>query len=185
MIARKVKKIKAPEIWRQYLDTNYWASDQGRIKKVYKNGNEYEVMGYWHRRRTSRPRRMVKIYGKEIFFKTVIWVSFKGKVPDGYAVAHRNGLQNDNSLYNLYLTTPKELGEKTGHISKSQKVINLDTGKIYRSAKAAGDDLSYHKQSIADICNNKRKRQPIPNLYWWNDEDEIAYRGKYVKPVEL
>ena len=44
---RPVRKIRAPEIWKQYLDTDYWVSDQGRVKRVYRSGKEYEVGWYW------------------------------------------------------------------------------------------------------------------------------------------
>ena len=38
----------------------------------------------------------------------VIWETFKGKIPSGYEVDHRNDIRNDNRLDNLQLLTRSE-----------------------------------------------------------------------------
>ena len=175
-ISRPLSKIREPEIWKRYLDTDYYVSDQGRAKRIYANGREYEV-GWWNGKKVN-PQMCMKINGKDIFMKTIIWKTFKGEIPKGYLIAHKNGLKRDNSIYNLYLTKPKDLGIITGHKSKSQKVINRSTGRIYRSAREAGKKLYCSYQTIMDICNGKTKK-PLVDVYWWDDENERAFRGKY------
>ena len=175
-VNRPLSRIREPEIWKQYLDTGYWASDQGRVKRVCKNGKEYEV-GWWSNR-PNNPQMCIKIHGSEIYLKTIVWKTFKGEIPKGYLIAHRNGLKRDNSIYNLYLTKPKDLGIITGHRSRSQKVIDKSTGKIYRSAREAGRKLYCSYQTIMDICNGRTKK-PMVDAYWWDEENQNAYRGKW------
>lgn len=181
-ISRPLKKIKAPEIWKRYLDTDYFVSDQGRAKRVCKNGKEYEV-GWWSNKKYN-PQMCMKIYGDDVYLKTIIWKTFKGEVPEGYIIAHKNGLKRDNSIYNLYLTKPKDLGIITGHKSRSQKVINKDLNVIYRSAREAGRKLFCSYQMVMDICNGKTKKPQI-DLFWWDEEAERAYRGRWYQPQEV
>lgn len=38
----------------------------------------------------------------------LVWESFKGKVPEGYVVRHKNGNKSDNSLENLVLVKKED-----------------------------------------------------------------------------
>ena len=38
----------------------------------------------------------------------LVWETFKGKVPEGYVVKHKNGNKSDNSLENLVLVNKEE-----------------------------------------------------------------------------
>lgn len=173
---RPLKKISEPERWMRYKDTDYFVSDQGRAKRVFKNGRESEVG--WYRGRGTNPQVMVKIYRDEIPMKTMVYETFVGTLPEGYCIAHRNGLKRDNSLYNLIAISSTNLGKRTGRLSRSQKVIDVSTGKIYRSAREAGRKTFCSYQMVNDICNNKRKK-PSLDLYWWDEEEGRAYRGRY------
>lgn len=175
---RPLKRLSEPEIWKRYKETDLFVSDQGRVKRVYRNGVETEVG--WYDGRKTNPQMTVKVGKKDVYIKTIVYETFKGKPPEGYSIVHKNGLKRDNSIYNLEAISKQEHGRRTGPTSHSQKVADLDRGVVYRSAREAGRKLFCSYQMVNDICNGKTKK-PEFNLFWWNEEEEKAYRGKWIK----
>ena len=170
---RPLTKINEPERWRQIGD-NLYVSDQGRCKRIY-NSKEYEV-GYWGND-PSKKTYLVKINNVSIPIKNLVWEAFKGKIPQGYCIIHKN-MKRDDSLYNLICVSRKEHGSRTGRFSNSQKVVDLDRKVIYRSAAEAGRKLNCSRQAITSTCRGETKR-PMFNVAWWDEENEKAYRGKW------
>lgn len=177
---RFLEKISEPEQWRRYKDTDYFVSDQGRVKHVYKNGNEYEVGFFdnndWHKNH----QQVVKIKNKHINVSKMVWTTFRGEIPKGKVLTHINGLKRDNSLYNLRPTTLKELGKKHGYKAGAQKCYCKDNKTIYPSAREAAKRLPISRQTVTDICNGKSRR-PAMDFYWYDEEENKIYRGKYRK----
>lgn len=175
---RLLPKINEPERWKQYKDTPFWFSDQGRAKRVV-NGIDYEV-GYFsqdHARKTT----MVKIGKKGYKVKNIVYELFKGKIPEGHYLIHKNGMKHDDSIYNLEAVSRKEHGRRTR--GGSQKVADLDRRIIYRSASEAGRKLNCSRSTICCICLGQRKK-PIVNVAWWDDVNQKPYRGRWKKICE-
>lgn len=165
-----------PEEWRQYKNTNYYVSNQGRVSKHYKNGNKIEI-GFW--KETKRYRfRAVHIFGKNKKIAHMVYETFIGEIPKGYAVIHKNGVVGDDTLFNLGLSVPKEIGEKNGYKAKSQKVYCKANKKIYRSSREAARNLPITSSTICDICNGKVKK-PTMDFYWYDSANDEVYKGKY------
>lgn len=88
-------------------------------------------------------------------------------------------MENDNRVYNLKIVSLQELGKLTGHISKSQRVVEIKNNEIVRdwpSARKAAKDLFVSYQTVMDYCNNKVKF-PMFNLMWEDD-----YFDKVLEP---
>jgi len=172
--------MQIPEQWKRYKDTDYYVSDQGRIIHKLKNGKEREIFGTrWRDYKCKGSPQMVARVGSrhQKLIKNIVWETFKGEKPKGLLLVHKNGLYRDNSLYNLELMTPQECGRKYGGMTpRARKIINLDTGAIYRGIRGAGKGCFCSYQTITDICNGKVKR-PCVNVFWWDGEK--AYRGEY------
>lgn len=168
----------APEQWINYKD-NIYISDLGNVKTINKKGV--------HRLRKIYAKKcrptvfMVKIKGKEYRLGRLVWKAFKGEIPEGYYVVHKNGMKSDNSIYNLKLVTKKQLGQ---YKKKTNRVIDLDTGKIYKSLTECCKALFCTRGAVKNACYGWVKN-PIVNCAWWDAENEEAYRGKYRKCVEL
>lgn len=176
----KVKELRdIPEQWVQYCDTSYWISDQGRIKHIFKNGNERIIHGT--KRTNSRGNKQIvaKVGTKFNYpIKDFIWEAFKGKKPKGKAICHKNGLYRDNSIYNLELVDVEQLGYKFGaKTTRTRMIVNLDTGEIFKGSREAGKKLYCSYQTILDCCNGKRNKSVV-NVAWWNGEK--GYRGDYI-----
>lgn len=170
----KIENIKG-EAWRQYKDTPYYFSTYGRVKRrwvkketllnpytMYRNNNKDNPKALW-----------VKIHGKPVHLARTIWEVFRGSIPEGYVVHHKDNTVTNNDLKNLELVTPQELGKKSGgRTSRRRLIYCYDNQKIYRGTRAAEKDLHVSRQVISDICNKKRKRPPIVRVAWFELEEE-------------
>lgn len=173
-----LKPIKnMPEQWRQYKDTYFYVSDQGRVSHHCKNGKIFEC-GFSKSSGNSNSM-VVKVNQKCVQISIMVYQTFKGEIPEGYRVVHKNGLYRDNSIYNLELVKISDCGKRFGHMSKSQKVYCKETNKVYRSARAA-KVLPVTAQTICYICNGEIKK-PCMNFYWYEKANNRIYRGKYTR----
>lgn len=151
---------------------NYWAmvpgfnnkvraSINGEIQKYYKTCGWKTVSQYW---KTKKGRgKHCKINQKEYNAARLIWSAFNGPIPDGYIVAHKDGVNIINALECLYLTTLKENAKITGGMCADRRVEKIDPAgnliKTYRSAREAAKYEYMSRQSITDRCNGKIKNE--------------------------
>lgn len=170
---RPLEPIREPEQWRRYKDTDFYVSDQGRVKRIIKD-REFEL-GFYD---PTKQVTYVKIDKKNHIVKNLVYELFKGKIPDGYYVVHKNGMLRDDSIYNLEAVTVQKHGSRVGKYGNAQKVADLDKRIIYRSASEAGRRLNISRQSICHICRGMTKN-PVYNLAWYDAENEKVYRGEW------
>lgn len=163
------------EIWKSIeYDPRYQVSNYGRFrKKNPKNGYRY-----------LKPFRkknlfLVKIKDKDFNCARLVADHFIKKLSATDRVYHKNKMENDNRVYNLKIVSLQELEKLTGHISKSQRVVEIKNNEIVRdwpSARKAAKDLFVSYQTVMDYCNNKVKF-PMFNLMWEDD-----YFDKVLEP---
>ena len=88
----------------------------------------------------------------------------------------------DNYYKNLEVVSLKELGKRTGYISKSKRVVEVKNGEIIRdwpSSRKAAKELYISYQTVSDYCNNKVE-SPMFNLMWEDDYfDEVLEPFKW------
>ena len=91
-------------------------------------------------------------------------------------------LEFDNYYKNLEVVSLKELGKRTGYISKSKRVVEVKNGEIIRdwpSSRKAAKELYISYQTVSDYCNNKVE-SPMFNLMWEDDYfDEVLEPFKW------
>lgn len=159
------------EIWKQYRDTPYYASNFGRIKHVYKSGKERLLTPFKIKQRKGSSYMAIKIHSTVTKLAIVVYESFNGPVPENYAVVHRNRVVSDNNLVNLKLVTRKELGTLFGGRTSTRKLIYCaDNKKIYKGTREAAKDLHISRQTVSDYCNNRVKK-PMYRLRWMRDDE--------------
>lgn len=160
--------------WVPGYDGKYYATVQGKIFRVYKNGKEKELKGYknhnvWCVKLTDKCKNT-----KEKMFQKVIWETFKGPVPTGYLVIRKTSILTENGLHNLKLRTRSQHGKRTGPTSRSKAVVLLnDEGTIidsWSSARKAAKDLFVSYQTVMDVCNGKVQK-PVINVRWQKGSD--------------
>ena len=155
------------EIWKSIeYDSRYQVSNWGRFrKKNPKNGYRY-----------LKPFRkqnlfLIKVKDKNMNCARLVANAFIKKLSSTDRVYHKNKLENDNFYRNLEVISLKELGKRTGHISKSKRVVEIKNNEIirdWRSARKVSKDLFISYQTVMDYCNNKVKK-PMYNLMWEDD----------------
>lgn len=144
--------IYYPEQWRQFRDTEYWVSDEGRIKRKYKNGKEVIQQGV----RVNNSIK-VAVYKDKLYLSRVVWETWRGEIPQGYVVSHKNGCVTMNDIYNLELI-PKSEQTKKGKDLNSYWVEDTLTGKRYSSLRKAEKDLHIGRNTISTDIKGEQKR---------------------------
>ena len=161
-------ELNKMQAWIPGYEGKYYADINGSIWRVRKTVPDTEMTGY-----IKKDKYIVKLTqsGKSVDVSKhqLIWISFNGKIPDGWIVVRKNGIIKDVYLQNLALRTKIEHGRLTGPRSRSKEVVQLDNDEkevnSWRSARRAARDLYCSYQTVMDICNNKRKK-PIFKLIW-------------------
>lgn len=159
---------KDPKVYKRISDS-YSVSSSGEVIRHTKTGNR-KLRTFMH-----NGSARVSVNGKQWILARLVWETFKGEVPDGYIVQHINGCQTMNDIYNLRLAK-KERRMETVNRSKTHKIINMDTGEIYRNAEEASKSLHLHPQVIRSYCRGDRVKRPIYNLKY--DDEDMAYERK-------
>lgn len=155
------------ELWKQIqYDLRYEVSNLGRFRKKNK------VKGYRYLKPYKKHNLyVVKMNGKEYNCARLVANAFIKPLKSNEQVYHKNGLQFDNFYRNLEILTPKVLGKKVGHLSRSKRVVEIKNNEIirsWRSSRKAEKELFISRQTISDYCNNKTKKK-MYNLMWEDD----------------
>lgn len=168
--------IVYPEQWKQY-DENYWVSDQGRVKRVYKNGRVHYLSAV--RRNKIDKSLRVKLHGKYVSLRRLVWKMFRGEIPDGHTIINKNGCHTMNELYNL-ICVPIKVSINQNNKSKMKKVINLDTGIVYPSLRYAARRLHVTHSTVYHYCKNMSST-PLYNLEYYDEEKEYGKQLKFIR----
>ena len=144
------KKIDSGKIY------DYFACSDGYVLKVTKKTyNESRVCAYYRRGDLS-----VKINQKEQKLKHIIARAFIPKYKPGMCVTFKDGNRYNCAATNLLVYNKRELGEKTGHMSRARDIkIMFPDGEIkhYRSIRQAAKDLYVSYQTLADYIKGSTK----------------------------
>lgn len=146
-------------------DNRYQVSNLGRVRKKLKKGYRY-IKAF-----QNKGKYIVKIGNKPMIAARIVANAFIRPIKQNETVYHKNGLNFDNYYRNLLILSRKELGKKTGHISKSKRVVEIKNNEIvrsWRSSRQAEKELFISRQTVSDYCNNKVKK-PMFNLMWEDD----------------
>lgn len=156
------------EVWKQIeYDTRYEVSNFGRFRKKTKKGYRY-LKPF---RKYKRNLYVVKIRDKEFNCSRLVANAFIRKLLPEDRVYHKNKLEFDNYYGNLIILSLKELGKRTGHLSRSKRVVEVKDNEIvrsWRSTRQASKELYICRQTVGDYCNNKVSRK-MYNLMWEDD----------------
>ena len=153
-------------------DSRYQVSNLGRFRKQNpKNGYRY-----------LKPFRkgnlfIIKVKDKNMNCARLVANAFIKKLTSKDKVYHKNKLDFDNYYRNLEVISSKELGKRTGYISKSQRVVEIKGNEITRdwpSARKASKDLFVSYQTVMDYCNKKVKK-PMYNLMWEEEYFDMCF----------
>lgn len=140
-----------PENWKRLGDTDFWVSDEGRVKSE-KNG----VVKYYEGTRDERSIR-VTINRTRYNLPRLVWEVFRGKIPDGYVVVHKNGCITMNDLYNLELRPKADVYAEAAR-KRGKKVRDKETGKIYSSLHDCARILHHGINTVRNDCEGRKKR---------------------------
>ena len=114
------------------------------------------------------------------YMKCTIWINGKSKTISQHRmlaenfiynpecklqVNHKNGIKNDNKLYNLEWVTQSEntLHSFANGLQKvtrpCKKVIDVVNGKIYESVSEASKQINISRSALSNMLTNNRKNE--------------------------
>lgn len=96
-----------PRKLRQWKDTNYWVSREGRVFK--KTGIVHKEIKTWFNKNNGRYRFSLSISGekKHVYRYRMIWEAWKGETGD-LTIDHIDGNKTNDTLSNLQLLTRED-----------------------------------------------------------------------------
>ena len=158
---KSVLRVKDDPNFKQYYDTPYYIGRMGKVFRISTN-MDIEVHPYVRVRHNGCKFVLVKIVDpdgkrREKTLRTLIWETWKGKIPKGYGLINKNGLRMDCSLNNLELKTKSEIGSMfAGKTRHTRYVLDTYTNKVYIGCRACGEATGYTRQAVSDIVNGKK-----------------------------
>lgn len=169
------------ELWHviRGSDGRFKISNYGRIKRIYKKSEKFMLPVI----RKQCGNLVVKCWFngeyKSYRVKDLVAAHFLRKPKSNEVLHHANGIKTDCYAGNLKWIDRSKLGRKTGAISRSKEVVQLDPDTLeviaeYRSTRETARKTPYSYQSISDYCNGKRENQ-YGHLFMWRDEYEKLY----------
>lgn len=164
------------EIWKAIPGYNgvYWVSNQGRIKNA-KTGRILRP-GTCGRRGNYLQVGLMKD-GKRKWHRVhgLVWLTFKGPVPEGYEINHINQDVKDNRLENLNLLTRLENirwgdGIERRARAHSKKIYQYDLEgnlvRIWESAKYIKAETGWSKGQIRNCCRGASHYNTAHGFVW-------------------
>ena len=154
------------ETWKQIDNTLYYVSNFGRFKKKNpKNGYRFIKPFKEHN------KYVIKVNGKCMTCSRLVANAFIKHLTSDDCVYHKNKMEWDNYYRNLLVLSKQELGKRTGHVSRSKSVVQVEGGeivKMFRSTREAGRKLYISYQTVLDYCKGRVKK-PMYNLMFEDD----------------
>lgn len=154
----------------------YQASNLGRVKSLDRYVRQKNNSKALKKGRILKPKITYHGYyevsltvnRKQVYYRKcrLIYLTFKGPIPDGLQVNHINENKLDDRPENLNLKTPKDnsnWGTRNTRISitRGKPILQLNkNGEIigeFHSAREAARQLGINSPHIVDVCNGKRK----------------------------
>lgn len=172
------------EIWRDIpsFEGYYQASNLGRIRSLDrmvpgKNGSYRFVKGTVLKPgltsyEPGRGYYRVRLSNKWFLVSVLVWITFRGPIPEGMQVNHINEQKLDNRIENLNLLTASEnnrWGTRIERFKKaitngncSKKILQYDLdGNFIREWPSQGEierQTGIKQQSVSKVCSGKRKQ---------------------------
>lgn len=169
------------EVWHEMKgsDGQFKISNYGRIKRIYKKSEKFMLPVI----RKQCGNLVVKCWFngeyKSYRVKDLVAAHFLRKPQANEVLYFSNGIKTDCYAGNLKWIDRSKLAKKTGGLSRSKEVVQLDPDTLeviaeYRSTRETARKTPYSYQSISDYCNGKRENQ-YGHLFMWRDEYEKLY----------
>lgn len=145
-------------------NNQFQVSQYGRVRRLYKNGNKRFMLPF---QRKGEGNLHVKAYflGKYQDHKIghIVAHHFIGRRPKEMRVIRKNGIITDDYAANLEYVSTKELGKRTGYMSRNKPVVQLDyyTNELlgeYKSIREAGRELFISHEAIRLNVNGESDR---------------------------
>lgn len=162
------------ELWKEYPKIpDYQISSKGRVRKVKKDGSYFMVKPQL----VNKTHLIFYTKHSNVALGRAVWETFVGEIPNGYFVQFKDSCSKNCCLENLYIKHSKEVFSERAKNNKNfrnkgkHKVIDLKTGKIYRSIAEASRCLYVSYFTIYYHCNHVMKNKAMDISVAWFEEE--------------
>eukprot|EP00973_Karenia_brevis_P036156 4985353-Karenia_brevis.AAC.1 len=150
------------EEWKQYMNTHYWVSNHGRVKRTFKNGRTSYIKGVLNRGGYVKMDISKKPVRVSPLLHTMVATCFIDNPDNKPQVDHINEIKTDNRVSNLRWVTNEE---NQRNISKL-RTTNTSGCAGVKSRKYKGEHTSWR------VCINVNNRRI--NIGDYKDYDEAV-----------
>ena len=169
-------KHDGPEIWVDIPNSKqYQINNFGDVRRKLKNGKVKSIVTYCVKNKWIAVKVEIGgIYKRRFVHHLMARAFHLYQTSPTQLLHHKNGLIRDNRVENLEWIDKGKLGKKTGSMSASKAVRQIDpkTGETinyYKSAAAAARDVYIHKETIYMALRGQLKT--AAEFKWERDEE--------------
>lgn len=152
--------------WRMFYETpdtvrgkrRYYIHTSGIVAVVYQNGKERQLATYLKGNHISPPTLQIKICNKYYSVKRLVAESVFPNYNHRMSVVCRDRNPKNCDYNNLIVTSKKNLGKATGHLSSRRTPVFVNINeqwRPYRSVRAAAKAIHCSYQTILDYLSGK------------------------------
>lgn len=153
----------------------WYIHTSGAVAIKYKNGKERQLHPF-----LRREKLYVKVNNKDTLVKCLVAAAVSNQYAKGIPVIHKDRNPANCDYRNLILISKKTLGQRTGHLSTSKKVlVTYPDGrrKIYRSVRECAKALYCSYQTVLDYFSGRSRNSILSDyviVYTKYDESDLT-----------
>ncbi len=175
--AAAAPELKEVRLWEPVpgYDGRYEVSYTGQVRQIC--GKKSEAVEVYEKRSGRSRYLVVRLGEEEVALENLVYMTYRGPVPEGCSIAHKDERFDNNDLDNLVvLSGDKERSHRLGRRGKAVLKLTPEGELVrrYESVTEAAADTCISYCSVISRCNGSVKTPVAQDGYMYMWEEDAA-----------